>query len=641
MTWLANLYKTYEDNRHAIGQFERRHNDQEYTLIPIAHTTQSAHIEVAIDGDGHFLFAKVIDKKDAITVIPCTEASANRTSTPVPYPLFDKLIYVAGDFTKFGGIIKKGTPHTDYMRQLQAWCESPYAHHKVISVYKYLRKGQLIEDLIREKIIVVDENNRMIKKWNRVMMEKYGETPPIFQVLTDEQTSAFVRFTVNIPGDTEPRLWRDRTVQESYIKFYSEQLSDEDLCYVTGKVLPYADKHSSKIRHSADRSKLISANDTRGFTFRGRFVTSRDAVSISYEVSQKAHNALKWLIAKQGYMLDGKVFLVWGIGRNDLRMPDPLGGTFDLYGETDWTEGDRTHKEYAVQVRRAIAGYRSDLKYATNINIMILDAATPGRMSINYYRDMNKELFLDRLQRWHETCYWLHPYKDSENGKMRMIYGSPPVKEIAYAAFGSKTNDKMIKSLMERMLPTIIDGRKVPQDIIRSVFYRASNPVSMETWEWEKTLSIACALIKKGYEEERFDVTLDPGNRSRDYLFGRLLAVADVLERSALDREEDKRATNAIRYMNAFAQRPARTWTIIQSNLQPYQARLGQRAQYYNRLLDEIGSQIRPDDFTDKPLAGLYLLGFYSQRYELYRSKKDKQTEQSTNSDHFTGIEED
>ena len=60
------------------------------------------------------------------------------------------------------------------MRQLQAWCESPYTHHNVISVYKYLRKGQLIEDLIREKIIVVDENNRMIKKWNRVMMEKYG-----------------------------------------------------------------------------------------------------------------------------------------------------------------------------------------------------------------------------------------------------------------------------------------------------------------------------------------------------------------------------------------------------------------------------------------------------------------------------------
>jgi CRISPR-associated protein Csd1 len=171
------------------------------------------------------------------------------------------------------------------------------------------------------------------------------------------------------------------------------------------------------------------------------------------------------------------------------------------------------------------------------------------------------------------------------------------------------------------MLPCIIDERPIPLDIIRSSIHRASNPVGMDNWEWEKTLSITCALVNK---KEGYGVSLNTETTDRSYLFGRMLAIADVLERSALGKEE-KRATNAIRYMNAFAQRPGRTWSIIQSNLQPYQARMGTGARYYNSLLDEVGDKLQLEDFTDKPLTGLYLLGFYSQRNDLYTSKKDKE----------------
>ncbi|GJM77197.1 hypothetical protein HMSSN036_94130 [Paenibacillus macerans] len=179
---------------------------------------------------------------------------------------------------------------------------------------------------------------------------------------------------------------------------------------------------------------------------------------------------------------------------------------------------------------------------------------------------------------------------------------------------------------MERMLPCIVDGRRIPLDIVRSAVNRASNPVGMEDWEWEKTLSVACALVNKTYEKEEFSVSLNTETSDRSYLFGRMLAIADVLERRALGKEE-KRATNAIRYMNAFAQRPGRTWAIIQSNLQPYQARMGTDAGYYNRLLDEVGAKLSLEDFTDRPLSGLYLLGFYSQRNDLYTSKKAKEAE--------------
>ncbi len=56
-----------------------------------------------------------------------------------------------------------------------------------------------------------------------------------------------------------------------------------------------------------DGAKLISSNDTSGFTFLGRFLTSEQACGVSLEVSQKAHNALLWLISRQG-----EVFFVKG-----------------------------------------------------------------------------------------------------------------------------------------------------------------------------------------------------------------------------------------------------------------------------------------------------------------------------------------
>lgn len=624
MTWLRNLYDTYENNQRLIGEFEKTTNDREFALIPISHTTQTAQIEVSLDENGNFVSAKVVDKEDASTIIPCTEASASRTSAPVPHPLFDKLMYVAGDYLKYGGAAKKTNPYQDYMNQLKKWCESEHMHPKVNSVYTYLSKGRLVEDLIEEKIIYVDENEQFIEKWTKSIADKFGEKPELFKVVSSNQSDAFVRFSVNKIGEPESRLWRDSSVHDSFIRFYESLLQDEDLCYVTGEWFPTTERHASRIRHSADMSKLISGNDTSGFTFRGRFKKSREAVSISYGVSQKAHNALKWLIAKQSFTIDGKVFLVWGT--EELELPNPHDDTLGLYDELSETLGDSTHQEFANQVQKAMAGYRHDTKYNSKVIIMIVDAATPGRMAIVYYRDMDKELFLNRLETWHKTCYWLHRYKKNKDKKTIVFMGAPATKDIAFAAYGSKANDKLVKGLVERMLPSIIDGRKLPIDIIRSAFNRASNPVGMEKWEWEKTLSITCALIKKKYEKEGFGVGLDANNDNRDYLFGRLLAIADVLERNALDKDE-KRATNAIRYMNAFAQHPSRTWGIIQANIHPYQARLGTRLGYYNKLIDEIGAMLKPEDFNDKPLSGLYLLGFYSQRHELYKSKKEKEAE--------------
>lgn len=619
MNYLLNLYETYESNLDVVGQTENKHNGHSFMLLPIAHTTQQAQIEVVITEGGEFHSASVItDKGAANTVIPCTEDSASRAGSVIaPYPLHDKLSYVAGDYVAYGGEIKKEAPYSHYIKQLEEWANSPYATTKVKSIYRYLSQGRLIQDLVEQKILFVDGDNRLLDKW-----DNNGEKPPIFSAVSGGQMSAFVRFDVYSPTATLIKVWNDPEIHDSFIRFYTERLGDKDLCYVTGKSLPRTDKHANKIRNAADKAKLISANDTSGFTFRGRFNESHEAASISYEVSQKAHNALKWLIHRQGKVIDQRVFLVWS--NRDLDIPGLTEDSFAIV-PTSIPLNARvpfTNQEFAIEFSRALDGYRSRLSRLSDeeVNILILDSATTGRMAVLYYRNLNKEIYLERLVQWHSNCVWLHRYRKDDNSERVQFYGAPATNDIAFAAYGPRASDKAVKGLMERMLPCIIDGRKIPLDIVNSAYHRASNPVSLEPWEWEKTLSIACALMnsqKKG----RFNVALDEDNNDRDYLFGRLLAVADVLERRALG--EETRASNAIRYMNAFSRHPERTWNIIQNSLQPYQAKLGAKATYLSKIIDEVGSKIPVDQFNNKPLSGLYLLGFYSQRYELYQSKKD------------------
>lgn len=626
MSWLLDLYETYEANLKQVGKIEQKSNDQEYTLLPISHTTQTAHIEVRVTPNGDFHSAEVItDKNNAVTVIPATEKSASRAGKVVaPYPLHDKLSYVAGDFAKYGGQIKtEEIPFETYIHQLKEWAESSYATDKVKSIYTYVRKGQLIKDLVDEKILWLDDNDELLASWG-----KKEEKPPIFSVVAGGQESAFIRFTVHEPGKLVDKVWKDLDMYQSFIQFYNEMLGNEDVCYVTGQLLPSTERHANKIRNAGDKAKLISANDTSGFTFRGRFRESGQVASIGYEVSQKAHNALKWLINKQAkIIIDGRVFLVWGI---DLKYIPDIADDSSIFTQDetadeveDQTLNANTLQYYAERISKAIAGYKADLNAGDKVQILVLDSATTGRMAVLYYRSLEGAFYLDKLKEWHTSCVWLHRYR-----KEKPFYGAPAPRDIAFAAYGPNASDKIIKGLIERMIPCIVDGQRIPLDIVRSATQRASNPVGMENWEWEKTLSIACALINK--KEGGFTVTLDKETNDRDYLFGRLLAVADVLERNALG--DDKRATNARRYMNSFAQHPARTWTTIQSALQPYQARLGENVWYYNKLIDEVGSRIEIENFNNKPLSGRYLLGFYSQRQDLYQ-KKDKKvnTEEAQN----------
>ena len=202
-------------------------------------------------------------------------------------------------------------------------------------------------------------------------------------------------------------------------------------------------------------------------------------------------------------------------------------------------------------------------------------------------------------------------------------------------------------------MPCIIDGSPFPIDLMDACVRMATNRngyKSDEQWLWEKNLGIACAVYRGYFQRhpiktQRRDYTmaLDENNHSRDYLYGRLLAVADRIEEVALGVGGESRSTTAARLMQRFADRPFSTWRNIELALQPYMQRLqNSRAGFLvnqKKELDAINACFNTEDFvSEKKLSGEFLLGFHCQRQKL--REKTESTNETINEVSNAGSEE-
>lgn len=631
MSWIERLVETYERAESCVGDI----NDA-VPLLPICHTMQNAHIEITLDGEGNFLRAKVIEKSDAPTLMPCTEKSGGRSgSKPANHPLCDSLQYLAGDFLVYGGIVTSGFfkkpefPHDNYMKELNDWVLSTH-HPSLISIYRYLEKSEVIKDLAVSKIIPLTEENKFAVEWISDAENKL----PIWGVLPNKAPpqNAFVRWSVELKSNLQSKCYQDPTLWDAWTEYYLSKLSNRGLCHISGKQAQVADLHPSKIRHSGDKAKLISSNDNSGFTYRGRFVEADEACSVGFDITQKSHNALRWLIAKQGRRFGEQTIVSWSTQVE--RTPDPFVSTFDLLNlevdNNDEAVPVNTAEAFSKRIGAYIAGYGTSISQQGTNHIVILsiDSATPGRMAVRYYRELTKSEFLQRVQQWHESCAW-HQFF----GKDKQFIGAPSPRDIAQAAYGKKldTKDKLLGATVNRLLPCIIDAANLPRDLMESCVRHSCNPLSMEPWERQKTLGIACSLYKKYHNKRNYLMTHEQDRNTRCYLYGSLLAIADHIEERALYIAGEKRDTNAMKLMQRFAERPFSTWRTIALQLPPYLSRLKSKRELtyadLSRKLDTTYARIDASEYeSDTPLDGEFLLGFHTMRKSLWEnSTKDKE----------------
>lgn len=592
MSWFNNLAETYDRVSYRAGKAggAGENGKPVGVLWPLYHMAINTNVCVTIDGEGRFRHA---EKSDLKVIIPYSEDSSSRAGSLIaPHPLCDNLGYLALDEKKFEA----------YKTLLAAWSG---LNRKATAVYKY----------ISGKTIQIDLEQNGIKPSDKLS----------------------VRFRVEINGDLTPNLWEDESVIRAWQDYYLRANRKEAaLCYVEGIFATPVSKHLKGVNPYTYGAKLISCNDETNYTYKGRFNKSEQPNAIGAAASHKAHAMLNYLIATQGYKCDTQAIVVWAID-SAAELPDPFASTYDSYGayagpETDEINIETARNELAADYARKFRDAMYSKGYGANLDnfsrraaVIAVDAATTGRMGVIFYQELPENEYVKRVIKWHESARWWF-YR----GGKSCIF-APSVNRIIAAVFGEPKGEgykKIQKQARERLLHNIVCGEPIDRAWAQAAVARASNPFSYDkqdggwdTAKWNAALNVTCAITRKYFNQKGDDLSLElEKNRTdRDYLYGRLLAVADRIENHARylqtgKSDTDKRPTNAVRYMSAFAAKPFKTWNLIYGQLNPYIQRLN-GAEWYQEQIDEIMSLFGTEDYADnKPLNGLYLLGYSLQR---------------------------
>ena len=586
MGLLQKALETYDANAALVGVY--RAGDP---LAPVGHTLTYANIEITLDETGGFLSARRVEKSEPKILIPITEESGGRTSVPVAHPLCDQLKYVAPGNAK---------EHALYIEAVRHWSDSAYTHPFLGAILSYVERGTILSDLTESGIIAAGRKGAYDEK-------------------------QLVCWRVNGFEGEEPACWKNQNLFRAYIGYYCDRISRREsaLCMITGEETPAALQHPKGIIAINGNAKLISANDSSGFTYRGRFHEDWQAATIGYLASQKAHNALRWLASQQGVreFSGNRIFLCWS--PQGVEVPRPM----RRLRRAD-APPVRQPSDYRLALSSTLMSFRADrkLKGTETAVLAAFDAATTGRLALTYYNEISLERFLDRMETWDARCCWY-------NGP----YGihAPNLLQLVECAFGTQrgsfleVDDRIQRQHLQRLLDCKVSGGLFPADIVRALVQRASSPQAYDLAVWKRIVFSACAALQKyRYDTNQGgnEMAWDLDKQDRSFQFGRLLAVLERGEADYYQKTQETRQTNAIKFMSEYRQRP---WFVFERvNRQLHQAYLGRiepwQVNRYERLVGEIVAILGtfPEDELNKPLEDVYLMGYELQRNAFFTKKE-------------------
>ena len=478
----------------------------------------------------------------------------------------------------------------------------------------YVRSGTILSDLERERIIVRNADGSL------------GSG----KLAGTDYAKCLVRWRmIPAPDEEKSESYRNPALFEKWASFYNDLRVGQPhgICQISGEEDVLCQSHPKGTLSSAYGAKLISANDSANFTYRGRFATPEAAVSVGYTASRMAHSALRWLATNHGKQSGDRIFLCWN--------PEGKETPGNLLYAFDAGEDKRDFVSYREELRKTLDGYGNKLRPQDDVVIAALEAATTGRLSVTYYTEMKSADLLDRIEHWYDTCAW-------DGGKFNVP--TPSFREIILCAFGKpsgnglsldKRDAKLAGKYFQKLLSCLTEGRSIPPDLVRALAARADTPQAYEAGPLARIRHTACALIRKYRNDqakrEEWKVTLDTENRDRSYLFGRLLAVLEQAE-AATYGKEDRRETNALRRLTRYTQQPMHTARALYEKLNPYLNRLMRNKpglyRQYRALFDQLFGLLDELEHTslNEPLEDVYLLGYSSQRSALFTKQEQNET---------------
>ena len=632
LTALLNSYN-YGLENNLVGNPD----DKSSLILPIYHNSMKSNgkniVEIKINKKSELIDARFLEDGD-IVIFPVTEDSVARSSGIAPHPLFDNFDYVMQENTN---------KSEAYISQQEAWLN--YDEDDFVKIiHDYIIKEKVFEDILSKLF----KNYKITKDKN---VEYIDNSEKKAKKVAIDFSKVFLTFAVeNYDGKKDLSLSENKNLQEKFIKytkdiFARDKDTEEIICNISGEKDFLCLKHKPLI----GSARLISQITANNENFLGRFDKPDETIKIGKESSQKIIQMAKSLLDGDNtarWLGEFTYALSWFSddiqNKTDL---DPtkkieiidLGPLFDLAGD-NLPEGNRSESkkisdETSESIVKSFTSGKVLFSNESKYYMAIIDKVSNGRVAVKYFREMDSSRLKENLVAWQNKYHWYRFTK--EKGKTNYTPSPLMLIQTAYGVEREKglevAKKKFVTDQYKNILASIIEGRDMPKNIIQALEINIRNRLNYDKfWLQVKLCALSVLREKEGIKSNM----LDRNDTDRSYLFGRLLALYERLEKLTYDTDNE-RVTNAEKLWTSYVNKPVTMNLRLRNLLRPYEDKLlhndSKRGIYFKIKKDiaEVINLISENyDYkskeTNRPLGSGFIFGYEAQMADLFTKKEDK-----------------
>lgn len=630
MNLIKTLYDIYEyaEQTQMIDKLDYISKD---IILPLYHNSMRADgkniLNILLDKNSDIKATEFLSEGEVI-VFPVTEDSVARSSGVAPHPLADYGEYLLSAYSK---------KHEPYMAALKKWVN--FADNDFLTIiYNFLLQRDNFSKIL--KSLFNDCDYHLVNP-----LEAEGQDIETNKSKKYDFRKIFISFTIEDYAEKrDVSITANKKLHKHYIKYYEEKCKadvtkEKISCSISGKEDFKCDKHRPLIVNA----RLISQITAKNENFRGRFKAPSATIAIGQDTSQKINLMAKYLLQskKTARRLGNTATLVSWFSddiQNNSELDLSVSPIFSKSEEKDdfFTEEELTpdigNEESENIVQSFITGkqqFSDDAEYY----VAIFDQVNKGRVAVKYFNRLKSSDLKERLKKWQASYHWA----TFDKKHFQQILKTPAIRNIIEAAYGheegnflklSTQKNEFLQVQYQLILTSLIEGRKIPSNIKKALTINIRNRQNYQaTWDTLKFVALAVLKEEEGIE----NIMLKEDRQDRSYLFGRLLALYEILEENCYEKGSE-RNTNAKKLWSAFVNRPFTTNARLRTLLIPYAMKMEtsnqKRGIYFkiSKTIEEVTSTL--DEKCDcttaeinKPLSAAFIFGYDSQKRAIFSKK--------------------
>ena len=419
--------------------------------------------------------------------------------------------------------------------------------------------------------------------------------------------------------DGERQFLHERSAARSIWTDHLDRDGSEDFCLVTGDRGPVARLHPAVKGVRGGQSSggsIVSFNLDAFESFNKRQGANAPVSERAAFAYTTALNILLVPGNRRRVQIGDTTTVFWAEAAD----PEQSEAAEDLFSvladpPTDEQEAARIRdKLQAIAEGRPLAEAAPGVREDTRFYVLGL-APNAARLSIRFWHAETIGVFAERIaQHWRdlqlEPAPWTSP---------------PPVWRLLYETAPQRKAENIPPTLGGALMRAILTGAPYPRALLAAVVARIRADKDVNGTRAAICKAVMARNHRLGFEEETAPVSLNPDERSPAYRLGRLFAVYEGLQRSALGRVN---ATIKDRYFGAASATPASVFPLLERNSAHHLSSLrksgkGGLAHWFDDEVDTILAGIDtafPRSFGIED-QGRFALGYHHQRAQRQRSE--------------------